>query len=304
MLEALKKPARATLLGLTLAAMINGPLSRPARAQFGGVVHDPVTLAAHVRQWAEQLKEWLETVDYYARSIERMTEQVTNLKGILQMTERQLGFSKRMLQTISNIGQTIRAAYKIKTLLEGLVQGRLRYIARIHDRLAAGIFNPERDAQDLKDYLSWELGQISERTLGDIERLEGYDSTLQMLNLEIELRKKRIADAEESAKRSEEQLRQMRDNPESVTQIDIQHAQLEASQRDFEAQLARDREEMLKLQREALQRRERIARDTMESRRFGRQIDDLNKSWKNMTDALNKLRITPTGEDEDAQAAQ
>jgi archaellum component FlaC len=293
--KAIIKAVRSTTLGLLLALLVGGPLCQPASAQFGGIVHDPASLAAHVRKWAEELNRWLETVNHYAQTVERMTEQVTNLKGILKTVEKQIGFSRKMLQTISDIGKTIRAAYRIRTLMEGIVRGRMRSIARIHDRLARGLFDPGRDAADLKEYLSWELGQVSERTLGDIERLEEYDSQLQMLKLELDLRKKRIADAEKASERVDELLEQMRANPEEVTQLDVQQAQLEADQRNYQAQLARDREQMIALQREELKRRERIGKDVIESRRFGKQIDDLNGAWTKMTVELNKLRINPLG---------
>lgn len=294
MREQLKRVLRSGAISLVLAGLLGGVYPQEAQAQIlGGVVHDPVNYALQARKFAEELQRWLETIDYYARTIENQIAQITNLRGILQTAERHLGFNRQMLQTISNIGRTVRAAFRIRTLLENLVTGRLRSLARIHDRLANGIFNPAADKRDLMDYLGWELGQISQRTLGDIERLENMDNTLQMMQMETELRKKRIADAEQSAQRTSELIEQMHRNPTQVTQLDVQLAELETRQRDFQVQLSRDREEMLRMQREVLMRRERIARDTLEGRRFGSQIKTMNESWKRLTEALNRLRFEP-----------
>ena len=298
MKEKLQSIIRVSVLSFLLAGLSGGPFSLETPAQFGGIVHDPANYALQLRKFTEEFQRWLQTIDFYARTIENQIAQVTNLRGILHMAERQLGFNRRMLQTISDIGRTIRAAFRIKTTLENLVTGRMRSLARIHDRLAHGIFDPAADKRDLMDYLRWEMGQISERTLGDIERQEEMDNTLQMMQMEMELRKKRIADAEQSAQRTSELIEEMHRNPAQVTQLDVQLAELETRQRDFEVQLSRDREEMLKLQREVLIRRERIAGDTLEGRRVGSQIRTMNESWKRLTEALNRLRFAPPVSDE------
>src|SRR5205085_5911398 len=168
----MKDLLRRIVIALILATVFSGVAPRPAQAQFGGIVHDPITLAAHIREWAEELREWVQTVDFYVRQIENMVETVTNLRGILTTAEKMIGFNHKMLQTISDIGRTVRAAFQIKAYLTDLVYGRMRAIGRIHDRLANGVFNADQVKQDLKDYFLYEIGQISQRTANDIERLE------------------------------------------------------------------------------------------------------------------------------------
>lgn len=265
----------------------------PAQAQFGGIVHDPVTLAAHMREWAEDLREWLRTVEFYTRQIEQMVESVTNLKGILRRAEEMIGFNRQMFQTISDIGRTVRAAFQVKAYLTDLVQGRMRAIARIHDRLANGLFDPDRIKQDLDDYFFYEIGQISERTANHVKYREQLDQQLQLMQVELELQAKRIAEAEKSAKESDEKLKKIETNPEGVTQVDIQLLQLRQQQREYEVSLARDREKYLQLQREVLLRKQRIAQDVVDSQGFGQQITEMNSAWGKLTTALNELRDKP-----------
>jgi hypothetical protein len=290
----MKDLLRRIVITITLSAIFAGISPPPARAIFGlgDVVHDPVTLAAEMRQWTEELRQWLETVEFYTRQIEQMVESVTNLKGILKTVEDTIGFNKQMLQTISDIGRTIRAAFQVKIYLKDLVYGRMRAVARIHDRLANGVFDPDQIKQDLKDYFTYEIGQLSERKANDIQRLEQMDQQLQLLDVELTLQGKRIAEAEKSAKETDEKLKQIESNPEGVTQVDLQLMQLRSQQREFEERLARDRAEYLKLQREYLVRKKRIAEHIMESRGFGDQISEINNAWEKMTQALNKLRTT------------
>lgn len=281
---------RKFVVTLLLATILAGAYPPPARAQiFGGIVHDPVTLAAHVREWADQFRHWLETVQFYAATVDNLVESATSLRGILQTAEKALGFNKEMLQTISNIGRTIRIAFRCKTLMEGLVRGRLAAVQRIHDRLANGIFDPARDRQDLKDYLRYEIGDISERTLGDIERIELYDTKLQLMDAEHEIVKKRIAESEEAAKGVADRIDQMHEHPDRVTQLDIQLAQLEAQQRQYETDLARDRERVIVMEKELLTRRGQIAKDAVAARGFGQQIDTYNDAWSRMTKATNDM---------------
>lgn len=283
------------LVTLVLAATLMVATPQPVQAQFG-IVHDPVTLAAHIKEWAEKLREWVVTVEFYVRQVENAVETVTNLRGILTTAEKMIGFNHKMLQTISDIGKTIRTAFEVKALLTNLVYGRLRAIGRIHDRLANGLFNPEQIKQDLKDYFFYEIGQISERTANDIERLEQQDQQVQLMEVELTLQGKRIAEAQKSAQETEEKLREIEDDPEGVTQVDIQLMQLRSQQRDFEAQLARDRAQYLTLQRDYLIRKRRIAEDAIESRGFGQQITEINSAWSKMTEALNKMRTNPRTE--------
>jgi hypothetical protein len=288
---------RKFVVTLLLATVLAGAYPPPARAQvLGGIVHDPVTLAAHIREWAEEFRHWIETVQFYANTVENLVDSATSLRGILQTAEKALGYNKEMLQTISNIGRTIRTAFQVKTMMEGLVRGRLAAVQRIHDRLANGIFDPARDRQDLKDYLRYEIGDISERTLGDIERIELYDTKLQLMDAEHEVVKKRIAESEQSAKEVADRLDQMRAHPDQVTQLDIQLAQLEAQQRQYTTDLARDRERVIEMEKELLTRREQIAKDAVAARDFGRQIDTYNDAWSKLTKATNDLAKWPPGD--------
>jgi hypothetical protein len=284
-----------------LCSMLHLSSPPPASAQFGGIVHDPVTLAAHIRQWAEDLRHWLETVQYYAKTVEKAAETVTNTAGILRTVERSLGFNKEMLQTISNIGHTIRTAYRIKTLMEGMVTARMRAIARIHDNIARGIFDGDAIKRELRNYLLYELGEVSEQTLTAIEQQELNDLSLQMMDLELQILHKRIADCEKSEQEAAARIEQMRDNPDEVTQLDIQLASLDADNRQYEADLARDRERAITLERETLERRTKIAKEIIESRRFGKEIDTHSEAGQKMTDALNGMRkrAQKASEDED-----
>lgn len=284
------------VITLTLVGMLHISSPPPAHAF---VFHDPVSLAAHVKQWADQLHRWLQTVQYYAKTVENMVESVTNLKGILKTAEKAFGYSKEMLQTISNIGRTVRTAYKIKTLLGSMVQGRLRAIARIHDNLAHGLFNADEIKRELKNYLLYEMGEVSEQALSAIERQEMNDMTLQMMDLELQLLHKRIAESEKSQSEAADKIEEMRNNPSGVTQLDIQLASLDADNRQYETDLARDRERALQLQRESLERRARIANEVLEAHRFGREMNAHDRAWDKMTEALNDMRKRKPGETEE-----
>src|SRR5215468_3227996 len=92
---------------------------------------------------------------------------------------------KNAITTMSNIGRTVRASFKLKDQLEAIVTTRLDMIKRIDDRLRNGIFDPEADLRDLDEYLKSSIGRSSQDTIANRERLARMDNELELWQREL-----------------------------------------------------------------------------------------------------------------------
>src|SRR5688572_31045883 len=129
---------RKSLLHQFALGLLIGILCMPSlTVQAQWTVFDPAQYELQVQKKLDEALRWVQTVNHY-------TEQLTRLKGILDLTDDLVAKQRNAITTMSNIGRTVRASYQLKRQLEALVTTRLQAIKSINDRLRNGIFDPEQ----------------------------------------------------------------------------------------------------------------------------------------------------------------
>src|SRR5262245_18628025 len=132
-------------LGLLIGALIMP--AQPAQAQYGfGVVFDP-------KAYALQIQTRLEETQRYTQMFDNAVKQYTTLRGVLGQVEDLVAKQRNAINTMSNIGRTVRASLQLKDQVEAIITTRLTMLKSIDDRLRRGLFDPEADLRDLDDYL-------------------------------------------------------------------------------------------------------------------------------------------------------
>ncbi len=262
-------------IGLLLGIIITPP--QPARAQFGGIVHDPIAYALKVREFAGEVQHWLDTIEHYTKIYDKAVQQVTSLGGILTTVDKQLARNKNLVAKISTIGQTVRQIYSLKRQIENMVQCRIRAIRQLDSRLKAGIFNPQQDLQDLQDYLRNSIGRSAQDTQANMERLARMDNEFERLQYELQNAYGRLAEAQAVLKQFEEMLAAEMALPEEdrhsatllqtqISSTKIQIEQIKTQISDLTGKLAEKAKQFgIELETRA---------------DYGKQVHQTNKAWE------------------------
>ncbi|MCI0564980.1 MAG: hypothetical protein MN733_41465, partial [Nitrososphaera sp.] len=271
----MRKPslARQLLIGLLLGALL-----MPTTAQAQWTVYDPAQYALQIKKKIDEATRWLETVRHYAEIYEKAAQQVTTLGGILKTTEDLVAKQRNMIATMSNIGQTVRGAYRLKNQLETLVVTRIRALNAINDRLRNGIFDPEADLRDFEEYLRNSIGRSSQDTVANLERLARMDNQLERLRHDLEVAKSRRAGVEQQKKQALENMAGELAKPEDVRCAScISDIKQEIS--NCELLIAHLDSEITRLQTEIETRVKKYNVVLEERVNFGQQVQAVNQAW-------------------------
>lgn len=195
-----------TLVGILLGLILTpGFISAPS-AQAQWAVFDASNYAAKLEEMQKELDRWMKTVEHYTKMYDKAVQQVTSLGGILKTVDQQLARNKQLVTSVAEIGKAVRQIYQLKRQIESMVQCRIRAIRSLDSRLKAGIFNPQRDLQDLEEYLRDSIGRSSQDTIANIERLANADNEFERLRYELQLAYGRLAEAEAALKQFEKMV--------------------------------------------------------------------------------------------------
>lgn len=180
------------LIGLLLSAILLGPLTMPAPAQW--TVFDPSQYVLQVGKRIEEAARWVETLNHYAamyekavRQYEKMVESVTSLRGILDRAEDQLMRHKRLITTYATIGRLIRDTFELKRRIETTITSQIQSVVNISRRLRSGIFDMDANKRDLDDFLRHSIGRRADAQLANLERLAKLDSQFERMLYDREM---------------------------------------------------------------------------------------------------------------------
>jgi chromosome segregation ATPase len=271
----MRKPslARQLLIGLLLGALL-----MPATAQAQWTVYDPAQYALQVKKKIDEATRWLETVRHYAEIYEKAAQQVTTLGGILKTTEDLVAKQRNMIATMSNIGQTVRGAYRLKNQLEALVVTRIRALKAINDRLRNGIFDPEADLRDFEEYLRNSIGRSSQDTVANLERLARMDNQLERLRHDLEVAKFRRVGVEQQKKLALENIAGELSKPEDARCASC-ISDIKQELTNCELLIAHLDSEITRLQTEIETRVKKYNVVLEERVNFGQQVQAVNQAW-------------------------
>lgn len=275
---------RQMLLGVILAAAL-----MPATTQAQWTVFDPTAYALQIKKRIEEINRWIETVNQYTRMYENAVGQLTNLKGILQTVDEALANERRMRTLVSNWGQAVRLSFKLKNQLVNLVTGSARAIMNIEQRLRNGIFDPEADKRDFAEYLRYGIGKTAQDTEAEFERLKKMDNQLERIVYDQQREAEQLAQLNDYITGKKEELERLKacddctDKDRDMEQLSFEIAKLEEKSAKAEAEVSR----LFDLK---AKRVEEIYKIEEERTHFGRNIRNMNKAWRGITDATIRLR--------------
>lgn len=264
----MKKIIQAFFCGVLFFALLAIP-SFPVKAQFGGPVtvvadtsasgllrtaNSTKTLVQQTQQTLQQLKmvaqnersfasqiaeyakiagRWLETVKHYTNEIFNLTRQFTSLRGMLGLAEQELGLKADDLKAAREIVDAVRGVLAVKEQFETLLQTRLVLVRNWEQRAKNGIFNPQADWQDLKDYLKNGLGR--QQANDDLLlRLPEIDPEYARWNEELKRLRKREAELtieKRSILQRMERERGLQQRPRTVVTDDLGNSQIDQTNR-------------------------------------------------------------------------
>ena len=268
--------ARYLMTGILLGLLVLPPPS--VQAQFGGIVHDPITLSKMLLEWEKELERWKQQMDRYTQMIDKATQQVTSLKGILQTVDEELAKQKSLIRFTANVGQIIRGTYALKQQLQATLFYRIKMIKSIDDRLRNGIFNPDADLTDFENYLKYTIGRSSQDTVAKLDRLarldaelEGWYRRLQEVEMEIATTNQELTDMNAALKAESK----------SANPADVQHLN------------AMINEDTLRMQALENERAILIEKITARLAKYGLKLSDMenfafqivatNEAWESLT---------------------
>lgn len=173
--------------------------------------------------------------------------------------------------------------------MENLITGQIRAFKNIRSRLRSGLFNPAQDAADFEEYLRYGIGRTSQDAINERERLLKMDNRYERLDYEGQALQAQAAELAQSIEEKEKEIERLRDC------ADCTDKDLELEKLSFDLQrMQHDHEELLKkatgLFDAKVKRAEEIYAQEDQRRGFGKDIQTLNKGWKDITKAKSWAR--------------
>lgn len=275
---------RQFLLGIVLAAVL---LPTTAPAQW--TVFDPTAYALQIKKRIEEINRWVETVNQYTHMYENAVGQLTNLKGILQTVDEALANERRMRTLVSNWGQAVRLSFRLRSQLVNLVTGAARAVMNIEQRLRNGIFDPEADKRDFAEYLRYGIGKTAQDTEAEFERLKQMDNQLERIVYDQQREAAQLAELNTYIADKTAELERLK-NCDDCTDKDRDMEQLSFELAKLEEKAAQAQAEVSRLFDRQAKRVEEIYKIEEERLHFGRNIRNMNKAWRGITDATLRLR--------------
>jgi chromosome segregation ATPase len=275
---------RQVVTGVVLAAVL---CPAPARAQWA--VFDSANFGAQLRAQADALSRWIETINQYTAMYENAVGQLTHLQGILRTADELLSQDKRLRSHMSDWGQAVRLTFKIRNQITNLVTGNIRAIHNIERRLSRGIFDPEADKRDFEEYLRYGIGRTAEDTEAELERLKKMDNQFERLEHDHQIAADEAAQLQTYLAAKKEELEQLK-TCDDCTEKDRDLEMLSFEIAKMEEKAAKAQAEATRLFDLKAKRAEEIYQVEQQRLHFGRSIRSMNRAWRGMTEATQKLR--------------
>jgi chromosome segregation ATPase len=269
-------------LGLLIGALIMP--AQPAQAQFGGVVFDP-------KNFAENVGKRLDDAKRFAQVFDNAVKQYTTLRGVLGQAEDLVAKQRNAIQTMANIGRTVRASLKLKDQAQAIIKTRLTMLKSIDDRLRRGILDPEADLRDLEDYLRTSIGRSSQDSLANLDRLRKMDNTLDRLFYEEDKMKDALRKTQDEKDALAAQLEAITSRPESESEA-VSSGVLLQKIASCEALIAEYNAKLEELSSRIEARTQKYHAMMEERYKFAEQVNSTNKAWSDFNDELDEIQKT------------
>src|SRR5262249_8066102 len=190
---------------LCLGALI-GNLLMPSTVQAQWTVFDPAQYSLQTERQIEEANRWLARGRQYSEEINKLAEQLSTMRGVLDQAEKLQLNDEKMTRTMAQIGQTVRDVFALKRAIETMVISRLNMIKSIKTRLMSGIFDPEADLRDFEDYLRNSIGRQEQDKIATMNRIAMFDATLARLYHDLQTAQARLAGTSQQMKLARDKL--------------------------------------------------------------------------------------------------
>lgn len=286
----LKPFIKHSLIGILLGLFLTPGLLNPPTTQAQWTVFDPSNYAAKIEEMTREVDRWMKTIEHYTKMYDKAVQQVTSLGGILKTVDEQLARNKNLISSVSEIGQSIRKIYQLKQQIETMVQCRIRAIRQLDNRLRAGIFDPQKDLEDLQAYLRDTIGRSAQDTIANQERLANADNEFERLQYELRLAYGRLAEAEANLK---EFYRMLEEELQKPAEKQFQVATLQSAIATWKVQIEQVRKQISDLtEKIAAKMKQYQVRLSIRSD-YGDLIHQTTKAWEATVpvreDILNRI---------------
>jgi chromosome segregation ATPase len=276
---------------LTLGLLI-GVLIMPtqiAQAQFGGIVYDPKNHTINIANHKINIAKKLEDAANHAKTFDNAVRQLTTLRGVLGKVEDMVAENKNAINTMANIGRTVRASIQLKEQVEAIIKTRLSMLQSIDDRLRNGLFDPDANLRDFEDYLRNSIGRKSQDTLANLDRLRKMDNTLERLYYELSQLEVKLAQTNLEKAILKNLKERLESRPESQSDT-VSLASLNQKLATLDATVALYTGQITGV-RNRIEERHKKYHVLMEERiRFGEQVDETTYAWSELNKALDDIQ--------------
>ncbi len=267
---------------LTLGLLVGVLFLPPSVAHAQWTVYDPAQYALQVAKKVEEANRWIQ---HYTN----LVNQLTTLGGVLKAADDLVAKQKNAINTMSNIGRTIRDSFQLKDQLEAIVVSRMRAFKSIESRLRDGIFDPEADLRDFDEYLRNSIGRSSQDTIATRERLMRMDNELKRMQDDLEVAEQRKAWAVRKKQVALKKLEEEDKKPVAdkcalcISSLNQELAECE--------QLIAESERVISDLRCGIENRVKKYNIELEERiKFGEQVQSMNEAWDRFNNSLDELQ--------------
>jgi len=267
-------------LGLFIGALI-AP-AQPAQAQW--TVYDPAAYAQRVKAELRRVREWVDEIQRYQTMYTTAVQQLTTLRGVLQIADKQLARDRETARLTSDIADIIRGSNKLQNQVRSMVKYQVAALQQIDDRLRNGIFDPDKDIADLEEYLVYSMGRNSKQTIQLAIRTAQADAQLNKWKTERQDVAFRLAEAQERLASLKARLDRAQHNPDPLM---IDH--LNNSIQETEARIDVLQKNLAELDENIQQRMNLLGVRLSEMENFGYQIESTKLMWGELNKTKDEM---------------
>ena len=267
-------------LGLFIGALI-AP-AQPAQAQW--TVYDPAAYAQRVKVELRRIREWVDEIQRYQTMYTTAVQQLTTLRGVLQIADKQLARDRETARLTSDIADIIRGSNALQNQVRGMVKYQVAALQQIDDRLRNGIFDPDKDIADLEEYLVYSMGRNSKQTIQLAIRTAQADAQLNKWKTERQDVAFRLAEAQERLASLKARLDRAQHNPDPLM---IDH--LNNSIQETEARIDVLQKNLAELDENIQQRMNLLGVRLSEMENFGYQIESTKLMWGELNKTKDEM---------------
>lgn len=276
---------RETLCGLLLGLMILS--AQPAQAQWA--TFDASAYTQRIKSELKRLHEWTEKIRQYQTMYINGINQLTTLKGMLQLADKTLAKNKELALLTNDISEIIRGSYQLQNQVKNMTRYQVAALQQIDDRLNNGIFDPDKDLADFEEYLIYSMGRNSRQTVRLMVETANADVLIQGWMAEKQGLEKQLAEANEKLKALKKRL----DIAQGNKNIDPESTQpLNEAILQTKLLIATLKEQISELNEKITTRASAYGIRLSDMENFGYQIESTKMAWAELQKTKDEIAKT------------